>query len=131
MTGHLVILSSARNRERARRMVAGAPDNALMVIKPPKRTIPQNDKLWAMLSDVSRAKPGGRTHPPETWKALFMHALKHEVGFVEGLDGHPFPVGFRSSRLTVGQMSDLIEFIYAWCSDYDVSWSDEAKGSKT
>ena len=83
-----------------------------------------NAKMWAMLSDVSRAKPEGRTHTPEVWKALFMSACGHAVQFEQGLDGTPFPVGFRSSRLSKAQMIDLIEFIYAYGSQHGVVWTE-------
>ena len=46
-----------------------------------------------------------------------MSACGHAVQFEMGLDGKPFPVGFRSSRLTKKQFSDLIEFIYSWCAE--------------
>ena len=81
-------------------------------------------KLWAMLSDVSRAKPDDRAHNPETWKALFMNACGHATRFEVGLEGEPFPVGFRSSRLSKKQMSDLIEFVYAYGTQRGVIWSE-------
>lgn len=124
MIGHLVTLGSAANREYAKRLIDAAPIDAVAVIKPGTRTLDQNSKLWAMLSDVSRAKPEGRKHGPEVWKALFMQACGHAVQFVNGLDGLPFPAGFRSSRLTKGQMSDLIEFIYAYGAEHGVEWSE-------
>jgi hypothetical protein len=123
--GQTVILRGERQRKLAHALVDAAPVDAVVNIREAKRTLNQNAKLWAMLSDVSRAKPGGRKHTADEWKALFMHACGHEVQFAEGLDGRPFPTGFRSSRLTVRQMSDLIEFVYAWCGDYGVQWSDD------
>jgi len=83
--------------------------------------------MWAMLTDVSRAKPEGRMHTPDTWKALFMQACGHAVHFEMGLSGEPFPVGFRSSRLSKAQMSELIEFILAWGTEKGVPWSDESR----
>jgi hypothetical protein len=54
-----------------------------------------------------------------------MAACGHEVQFEHGLDDKPFPIGFRSSRLTKGQMGDLIEFIYAYGSKHNIKWSEE------
>jgi len=77
-----------------------------------------------MLSDISRAKPDGRRWTPDTWKAAFMNSTGHQVQFCEGLDNSgPFPLGFRSSRLTVKQMSDLIEVIYEYGSRHGVRWT--------
>lgn len=82
-----------------------------------------------MLADVARAKPEGRNWVPETWKAAFMHSLGHQVMFAEGLDGSgPFPIGFRTSRLTVKQMIDLITTIQKYGDEHDVEWREAVKG---
>lgn len=126
---HKVIIDSHRNREQAHRLVAAAPIGAVMTIEPAKRTIPQNSRFWAMLSDVSRSMPGGRRHTPETWRDLFMHAMGHSTRFEMGLNGEPFPVGFRSSKLTKAQMGELMEFISAWGAENGVIFSDEARAA--
>lgn len=107
---------------RAHQLVQKAPDDWLCRVEPPRRTGDQNDKLWAMLTDVSVSKPNGRRMTPEQWKCVFMQACGWEVQFLEGLDGQPFPAGFRSSRMTKKQMSDLIEFIQAWGDQNGVRW---------
>lgn len=63
----------------------------------------------------------------ELWKCVFMHACGHEVQFLHGLDGLPFPVGFRSSRMSKGQMADLITFIQEYGDRHAVRWSDPAE----
>lgn len=127
MSGHTVILTGRAAREKAHHLIDVAPDNAVVIVRGQRRTIEQNDKMWAMLTDISIAKPDDRRHTPETWKALFMHACGHAVHFEMGLSGEPFPVGFRSSRLTKTQMSELIEFILAWGTERGVRWSDESR----
>ena len=121
---HTVALSSPHSRLRAHALIDKAPDGHVCKIEPPKRTAEQNDKMWAMLTDVSLSKPQGRMLTPDQWKSVFMQACGHEVQFLSGLDGMPFPVGFRSSRMTKAQMSELIEFIGAWGSENGVRWSD-------
>jgi len=123
----VIILRGDKQRELAVQMVRSAPLDTLIRFEPVKRSTEQNSKLWAMLSDVARARPQGRAHTPEVWKCLFMHALGHEVRFTAGLDGEPFPIGFRSSRLTKTQMSDLIEFILAWGTENGVEFSDDIR----
>ena len=120
-----VILDSRYRREQAHRLVDAAPIGAVMSIAMPKRSTEQNSKLWAALSDISRAMPGGRKHTPETWKAPFMHAMGHQSRFEMGLNGEPFPAGFRSSQLNKSQMSELIEFILAWGAEQGVRFGDE------
>lgn len=119
-----IILRGPSQRALAKQVIDRAPQDAVVRISGPTRSLDQNDKFWAMLSDVSRAKPEGRMHTPEVWKSLFMHACGHAVQFEHGLDGQPFPVGFRSSRLNKAQMSDLIEFIYAYGAEHGVNWSE-------
>ena len=121
--GQTVILRGSEQRALAKHLIDRAPMDALVEISAPGRTLDQNALMWAMLSDISRAKPEGRCHTPEVWKALFMQACGHAVRFEEGLDGTPFPIGFRSSRLSKRQMIDLIDFITAYGAQHGVRWS--------
>ena len=120
-----VILRGQSQRDLAKSLIDKAPVDAVVKISPAARTPSQNDKFHAMLGDVSRAKPEGRVHTPDVWKAIFMNALGYEVAFQQGLNGEPFPMGFRSSRLTKAQMSDLIEFIYEYGARHNVLWSED------
>lgn len=103
--------------------------NVRVTIGQVTRTNAQNDKMWAMLSDVARCQPEGRQWEPETWKAAFMHHLGHQVRFCEGLEGSgPFPLGFRSSKLSVGQMADLITVIQEYGDRHGVEWTETVTG---
>jgi hypothetical protein len=120
-----VVLYGNSNRTAAKNLIDRAPANAIVTIREAKRSDEQNAKMWAMLSEVSRAKPEGRMWTPETWKAAFMHSLGHQVRFCEGLDNSgPFPLGFRSSRLTVRQMADLITVIDEYGARHGVVFHD-------
>lgn len=120
-----VILRGYSQRVLAKDLIDKAPVDAVVKISPATRTPSQNDKFWAMLGDISRAKPEGRVHTPEVWKCIFMNALGYEVSFQQGLNGEPFPMGFRSSRLTKAQMSDLMEFMYEYGARHNILWSEE------
>jgi len=121
----VIRLSGPSQRAYAASALAQAPDNAVVSIKKATRSLEQNAKMWAMLHDVARSKPEGRTWTPDTWKAAFMHAAGHQVQFAEGLDGSgPFPVGFRSSHLSVGQMADLITVIQEYGDRHGVHWQE-------
>jgi len=121
----VIHLIGQSQREYAARAIELAPQYAIVSIKGQTRTNLQNAKLWAMLQDVARAKPEGRSWTTDTWKAAFMHSLGHQCQFAEGLDGSgPFPLGFRSSRLTVKQMADLIEVIYEYGARHGVAWGE-------
>lgn len=119
-----VILHGTSQKAFAISLIENAPPDAVLTIREATRTVDQNSKLWAMLSDVSRAMPDGRRHVPEVWKTLFMHACGHSVQFEMGLNGQPFPTGFRSSKLTKAQMAELIESIYAYGAEKGVVWTE-------
>lgn len=113
------------NRTAAHRVIEAAPRGSVVNVKPPRRTLDQNAKLWAMLSDISRAKPEGRSLTPDVWKSLFLHALDHAQRFEMALDGKGMvPVGFRSSRLSKEQMSDLLQFIQEYAARHGVALSE-------
>jgi hypothetical protein len=117
-------LINSRARQYARELIDAAPEGWIATVKEPTRSTEQNARMWAMLSDIANAKPEGRQHTPETWKCLFMHALGHQARFLMGLDGEVFPVGFRSSDLSVKEMAALISFIDAWGSERGVIWKE-------
>ena len=119
-----IILAGTRQRALARRCVDEAPDGYVVTIREPRRSLDQNAKFHAMLADISKAKPLGREHTPDIWKALMLKACGHQVQFALGIDGEPFPIGFRSSKLNKSQMSDIIEFMYQFGAENDVKWSE-------
>lgn len=124
MAGQTIILCGPSQRQNAHRLIDLAGDDFVVNIKEPTRNISQNDKMWAMLSDVSRAKIEGRQWTTDTWKAAFMQSLGHQCRFAEGLDNSgPFPVGFRTSRLSVREMADLITVIYEFGDRHGVQWT--------
>lgn len=118
------ILRGPSQRDFAKTLIDRAPVDAVVTVKAATRTNEQNSLMWSLLSDLSRAKPEGRMHTPEVWKQLVMHACGHAVQFEIGLNGQPFPTGFRSSRMTKAEMSDLIEWIYQYGAEHGVQWSD-------
>jgi hypothetical protein len=111
-------------RAYAKSKIDEAPDGWIVTLREPTRTLDQNAKLWAMLGDLSKQMPAGILATAEDWKCLAMHACGWECQFMNGLDGRPFPIGFRSSRLTVKQMRDLIEWLYAYGAEHEVRWSE-------
>ena len=115
------VLTGAYRRSQAHKCIDAAPEGHVAKISAPRRSNEQNDKMWAMLSDVSRAKPEGRNYPPEIWKALAMDMAGHKPRFEPSLDGNGVVCcGYRSSRLTVAEMSDVIEAIAAYAAEQGI-----------
>lgn len=123
MTQTIILRQSTRAL--AQSVMNAAPEGSTMRIDAPKRTLDQNAKMQAMLSDIARAKPQGRVLAPEVWKALFMHEAGFKCTFEPTLDGSGVvPLGFKSSRLRKAEFSDLIEAIYAYGAEHGVEWSE-------
>jgi hypothetical protein len=122
---HKAVLTNDFSRQRMKRIIDQAPSGYVATVAEPKRTLDQNDFMWSLLTDISLAMPLGRRHTPDDWKAIAMNACSWECAFLEGLDGRPFPIGFRSSKLSKSQMSALIEWLLAFGAEHGVKWSHE------
>lgn len=123
--GQTLILSNPVVRARAKQLIEMAPHAAVLNIKAAARTSDQNAKMWAMLSDIARAKPDGRVLTTEVWKALFMNAAGFTCEFEPTLDGRGvIPLGFKSSRLNKAEFSDLIEAIHCFAAEHGIEFTD-------
>ncbi len=120
------LIINPHNRDTAKEWIDKAPEGSVITFARPKRTTDQNALLWARLTELSQQKPQGIEQVPEVWKLLIMKACGHEVQFVMGLDGQPFPAGFRSSKLDKEQMGQLLDFIEAWGAENGVEFSEVA-----
>lgn len=122
----LLVILDDQDRQKAQQWARKAPTGTRIEFKSSKRTLPQNDRMWAMLSDVATQKEHhGRKYTTNEWKVLFMHALGKEMDFMPGLDGKSFfPVGYSSSDLSVDEMSDLIEFMFSWGAENGVTFHE-------
>lgn len=120
-----VILRGQPQRDLAKQLIDRAPVDAVVKIGPLTRSVEQNNKMWGLIEDVMNAMPEGRQHTKEVWKAIFMNALGHETAFAMGINNEIFPIGFKSSQLSVRQMSDLIEMIYSYGAKHNVKWSEK------
>lgn len=131
MTRATLILHGQRDRLKAADWAMRLPSGTRIDFKAPKRTLEQNAKMWAMLTDVaSQVEHGGRRYSPDAWKVLFLYACGREVQFLPALDGATFvPWGQSSSDLSKEEMSMLIEFIAAWGAEHGVRFSDEEQAA--
>lgn len=131
MSRALIVLNGIADRNKAAKWAHQAAPGTRVEFKATKRTLPQNDRMWAMLTDVAQqCQHNGRRYTPDQWKVLFMHACGREVQFIPALDGSTFiPWGQSSSDLSVGEMTDLIEFIFAWGAEHGVVFQDEARAA--
>lgn len=125
----MLIINGNEARAKATYWVSKAPLGTRIEFKASKRSLPQNDRLWAMLTDVAaHQKAKGRDYTTDEWKLLFMHAWGREVRFLPGLDNKSVvPIGQSSSDLSKEEMTDLIEFIFAWGAENGVVFNEPSE----
>lgn len=98
-------------------------------IKPITRTLEQNDKLHAMLTDISQqAQFKGRWISVEQWKLIMVsaHAIasggKAEMEI--GLEGEVINLRESTAKMSVKRLSSLIEYVTAWGVSNGVRFND-------
>lgn len=126
MSRAVIMIGSERDRQKAASWAMKAPYNCRIEFKQSKRTLPQNARLWAMLTDIARQLPWhGVKLSPDDWKLIFLDALKREMRLAPNLDGTGFVnLGRSSSDLSKSEMSDLMELMSEFGARHGVVWSD-------
>jgi hypothetical protein len=127
MSKALLVLANDSFRAKAKRWIDGVPVNTRITFQEPRRSLDQNSRLWASLTDVASQKEHFcRKYDAETWKCIFMQAWGKEVKFLPTLAGDGImPLLFSSSDLSKAEMSDLLEFIYSWGAQNGVTFHDD------
>lgn len=130
MTRYHLTLHSRAQRIRAAQLVEASPPGTRVEFKAEKRSMPQNDKMWALLTEVAlQVKWHDQWLRPDDWKLIFLDGLKRETRrpLVRNLDDTGFvDLNRSSSDLTKGEMGDLIEVIYAFGANHNVQFKEEA-----
>ena len=113
-------------RSNAEQAVRSAQDGWVVEIKPPTRSLEQNARLWAFLSDISKQVDWyGQKLTTDDWKDMFTASLR-KARVVPGLDPGSFVVmGLHTSTMTKGEMTDLMTLIEAFGAERGVVFSDE------
>jgi len=87
------------------------------------RSLEQNSRLWALLTDVSKQVDWyGHKLTPDEWKDVFTAALKKEK-VVPGINGGFVVLGQSTSKMSIAEMVELQTLIEAFGADKDVKWS--------
>lgn len=93
------------------------------------RSDEQNKRMWAMLGDIAEQVPWSvdgtlQMLEPEEWKHIFTAGLKRSQRVAQGIEGGFVILGTRTSRMSVQEMSDLMELMSSFGAERDVKWSD-------
>lgn len=131
MSRATIIIRDKLDRDRAARWAQQVPDGTRIEFKASKRSLPQNSRMWAMLTDVARQLPWhGVKLRPDDWKLIFLDSLKRELRVVPNLDGSGFVnLGRSSSDLSKEEIGDLMTIIEAFAAQHGVRLGDEEQAA--
>lgn len=131
MSRALVVLTCRSQREKVASWAWQAPSGTRVEFKETKRTLPQNAKLWAALTDVAQQVPWhGMRLSPDDWKLIFLDALKREVRMAPSIDGTGFVnLGRSSSDLSKAEMAELLELILMFGAKHSVRFGGESEAA--
>jgi sulfite reductase beta subunit-like hemoprotein len=112
-------------RNAAEFILNAAPDGFAVTVAEPTRTLEQNARMWALLTDISeQVEWYGKRLTPEDWKHVFTASLR-KLTVVPNLDGTGFvALGLSTSRMSKRELGDLMELIAAFGSERGVVWSE-------
>jgi hypothetical protein len=120
-----VRLIGPTQRAYAHKLIDEAPADHVMQLGKETRREAQNRKLWPMLADIQRQVPGMASFNTDDIKLRFLNLLGTEMRFLPTIEGEGvFPVGLKSSTLTVAQFSGLVELLYKYGAEKGVVWTD-------
>lgn len=118
-------------RERAIAAVKSARDGQIVTVSDPTRTLDQNSAQWPVLEAFSAQLEwpiNGRMEKitSEDWKDILTCAFRNEQPRVAmGLSGGMVLLGQRTSKFSVKEFSDWMEFIHATAVDRGVDIREE------
>lgn len=127
MSRSVITLSDKLDRSRAINWIERAPAGTRVEFKAAQRSLAQNDRMWAMLTEVAtQVRWHGLALKADDWKLVFLDALKRELRTVPNIDGTGIVVLSKSSSdLSKSEMSDLIELIHAFGAERGVVFRDD------
>jgi hypothetical protein len=112
------------SRRLAAQAIQNAPDGMVVTIAEPTRSLEQNARLWASLSEVSKQVDWyGQKLTSEEWKDVFSACLNRQK-VVPGIEGGFVVCGARTSKMSKRELSELLEVIYAFGAERGVVFSD-------
>jgi hypothetical protein len=127
MSRAVLTLANDAVRARAIHWIENLPEGSRVEFKSPRRSLDQNAKMWAMLSEVSiQVQWHGIRLSTDDWKIIFLDSLKREVRIVPNIDGNGFVnLGRSSSDLSKDEMADLITLIEMFGANHSVVFRDD------
>lgn len=120
----LAFILTDTSRRTAIEAIVAAPDGMEVIIQPRKRTLPQNDKLHAVLRDIAdQVVWHGEKLSVDEWRVMLSAAWKKQT-VRHGIDGGFVVMGTSTSQMSKAELSELVELAYAFGSQQGVKWNE-------
>ena len=119
-------LAHDQARKLAAEFLARAPDGWMVTFSEPTRNLEQNDAQFRILRAFSNQiqwPVNGRMESltPEEWKDLLTAAFRQQQPRIaQGIDGGMVLLGQRTSKFSVREFSDYLEFLHSVAADRGV-----------
>lgn len=132
----LLVLDSNFNRRKAHDWIDRAPVGTRVEFKASRRSLPQNDRMWSMLTEISEQVGWhGKKLSTQDWKLVFLDALKraHDetLRIVPNTDGTGFVnLSTSSSDLDKDEMTDMIELMFEFGAKHGVVFRDPEQNGR-
>lgn len=131
MTEAYFILAHDKARIGASSLCMTADEGTVVQFKPRTRSLEQNSRLWAMLTDISHQVEwpvDGQMAKldPGDWKHILSAGVLKTQRVAQGIEGGFVILGQRTSKMTVAQMKELQDFIEWFGTERGVNWETDA-----
>jgi hypothetical protein len=131
MSRYLLTIRNERDRAKAAEWLARLPFGWRVEFKEQKRSLPQNDKFHAMLTDIATQVVwlDGKRYPPNDWKRYFMREVNNER-YMPHEDGGYVPIGRSSTDLGKTEMAFMFDLLEAFGARHGVVFQEAVSEQK-
>lgn len=92
-----------------------------------KRSVEQNNRYWAILTDIAEQVKPDREYSPETWHEYFKAKFIGKDTMI--IDGEPVLVQKTTTNLRVLEFGDYMTQVEAWAVDHNVRFYENLRSA--
>jgi len=125
MTRATVTITGPAERDQIARWARNVEEGTVVTFRKKSRSSEQSAKMWAMLHEIAEQVDWyGQKLEAEDWKDIATASLRH-ARVVPGIDkGTYVPLGMHTSTMTIEEMTNLIDLLYAFGAEHNVIFKE-------
>jgi hypothetical protein len=130
MSRATVIIRTHADRAKVARWASNVAEGTTVEFRERRRNADQSALMWVLLGHIAKQVEWYGVHlSSEDWKDVLTASLR-KARVVPGIDPGTFvPLGMRTSQMTIPEMVELIEIVYAFGAQHGVVFGDEARAA--